>query len=415
MNRLVDHAMGFEIGKCAKNVGAPTNSIISNWLLKYTNVVSGYQKRWVVVYKKTGILKYYEKNDTKNFRARGYIDLTKAVVEVSQEDLVSFAIVSKVNTVCFRFKCSNIYERRSWISLIMDIQDSNVNESKIYTKQNLLNSENFSIGENLSSFSLSNSYDSLNLIKSHYDNLVETADNISNLNRIQNVVIKDELQDLCKGYLDQDVLCIKSFAHSLMESLSECQNVLYLHESSKGHSKSNVRKLQELQKSTESFKDSKKSMRDSKKLNHFKPTVDNIHDLSLYTILIDFCNLFEIQTLFNEFQKIANSQTQHSRFKLSYLLIPHIPILSIIAYYFISSKNYIFVDSKVFSKDTTCCKHLIFVVNWIYFIFTNALVNTSVYNSQSKLFFKGECSHFYWNIHNQSFIYHAEINSIKPL
>lgn len=74
-------------------------------LNKYTNVMKGWQYRWFVMDADSGMLEYFEKEEHKKQRPRGYVHLAGAVISPSDEDSQTFS-VSAANGEIYRLKAS---------------------------------------------------------------------------------------------------------------------------------------------------------------------------------------------------------------------------------------------------------------------------------------------------------------------
>ncbi|GFN78697.1 oxysterol-binding protein [Plakobranchus ocellatus] len=83
-------------------------------ILKFTNVVKGYQYRWFVLDPDSGMLEYFEKEEHKKQRPRGSVHLAAAVVSPSEEDSQTF-IVNAANGEIFKLRASDARERQLWV------------------------------------------------------------------------------------------------------------------------------------------------------------------------------------------------------------------------------------------------------------------------------------------------------------
>uniref|UniRef100_A0A5K3FA39 PH domain-containing protein n=2 Tax=Mesocestoides corti TaxID=53468 RepID=A0A5K3FA39_MESCO len=92
-------------------------------LLKFTNVMKGYQYRWVVVDSATGLLEYYEREEHKRYqKPRGCVNLVFATVCPSDEDSQTF-IVNISQGENLRLKAADAKERQLWVNHIRAVAE----------------------------------------------------------------------------------------------------------------------------------------------------------------------------------------------------------------------------------------------------------------------------------------------------
>lgn len=84
---------------------------MKGWLLKWTNYLKGYQKRWFVLSK--GVLSYYRNQSEMNHTCRGTISLHGALIHTV--DSCTF-VVSNGGTQTFHIKTTNEVERQQWVT-----------------------------------------------------------------------------------------------------------------------------------------------------------------------------------------------------------------------------------------------------------------------------------------------------------
>ncbi|KAH8388300.1 hypothetical protein KR093_003007, partial [Drosophila rubida] len=95
-------------GKPEKGSGDPE---MKGWLLKWTNYIKGYQRRWFVLSK--GVLSYYRNQSEINHTCRGTISLHGALIHTV--DSCTF-VISNGGTQTFHIKAANEVERQSWVT-----------------------------------------------------------------------------------------------------------------------------------------------------------------------------------------------------------------------------------------------------------------------------------------------------------
>lgn len=92
----------------------PNNKITkSGWLLKWTNYLKGYQKRFFVL--SNGVLSYYRNQAEVAHTCRGTISLHGALIHTV--DSCTF-VISNGGTQTFHIKASNEVERQSWVTAL---------------------------------------------------------------------------------------------------------------------------------------------------------------------------------------------------------------------------------------------------------------------------------------------------------
>lgn len=93
---------------------ASSNGIyMKGWLLKWTNYIKGYQRRWFVL--SNGVLSYYRNQAEMAHTCRGTINLLGALIYAQDE--FSF-IISNGTTQSFYLKASSEIERQQWITAL---------------------------------------------------------------------------------------------------------------------------------------------------------------------------------------------------------------------------------------------------------------------------------------------------------
>ncbi|EUB64621.1 Oxysterol-binding protein-related protein [Echinococcus granulosus] len=104
-------------------------------LLKFTNVMKGFQYRWIVVESTNGVLEYYEREEHKKFqKPRSSVSLLFATVCPSDEDSQTF-IVNTSQGENLRFKAADARERQLWVNHIRAVAEFHTEKA---TDQNSL-------------------------------------------------------------------------------------------------------------------------------------------------------------------------------------------------------------------------------------------------------------------------------------
>ncbi|CAL8068706.1 unnamed protein product [Calicophoron daubneyi] len=96
---------------------------IEGQLLKFTNMVKGYQYRWCVIDPDAGTVEYYEKEDHKHSsKPRGILNLTYASVCPSDEDSQAF-VINAANGDALRLKAADAKERQYWVNRLRAVAE----------------------------------------------------------------------------------------------------------------------------------------------------------------------------------------------------------------------------------------------------------------------------------------------------
>ncbi|XP_036323400.1 oxysterol-binding protein 1 [Rhagoletis pomonella] len=86
---------------------------MKGWLMKWTNYIKGYQRRWFVLSR--GVLSYYRNQAEMNHTCRGTISLHGALIHTV--DSCTF-VISNGGTQTFHIKAANEVERQSWVTAL---------------------------------------------------------------------------------------------------------------------------------------------------------------------------------------------------------------------------------------------------------------------------------------------------------
>eukprot|EP01137_Pigoraptor_chileana_P023576 Opistho-2@90070 len=92
------------------NSGTAEDEPFEGWLLKWTNYIKGYQKRWCVL--KGGCLSYYRSKEEMEHTCRGTINLAGAMIYV--EDKLNLTLSTGAQV--YNLRANSEKERQTWIS-----------------------------------------------------------------------------------------------------------------------------------------------------------------------------------------------------------------------------------------------------------------------------------------------------------
>ncbi|MCL4125044.1 UNVERIFIED_CONTAM: hypothetical protein GTU68_030899, partial [Idotea baltica] len=91
-------------------------------LIKFTNVVKGWQSRWFILDPERGSLEYYLSEGDKYEKARGSIQLASAVISPSDEDSLTFTVSPAVGE-SYKLRAHDTRDRQMWINRLRIIAE----------------------------------------------------------------------------------------------------------------------------------------------------------------------------------------------------------------------------------------------------------------------------------------------------
>lgn len=212
-------------------------------LNKYTNVMKGWQYRWFVMDADSGMLEYFEKEEHKKQRPRGYVHLAGAVISPSDEDSQTFS-VSAANGEIYRLKASSTKERQLWIDKLRTTAEFHTNHMTSGGQQSVRReSRSSSLLKTLTDVAPPKKKTEVVPhevpVKSHkapaprphtLDPFREVKEYISEANEYA-VHLVDKIESLPVsaepiGGLDKDLLLLKATSTATLSSLGQCLRML---------------------------------------------------------------------------------------------------------------------------------------------------------------------------------------------
>ncbi|KAM4626425.1 LOW QUALITY PROTEIN: oxysterol-binding protein-related protein 11 [Discoglossus pictus] len=88
---------------------------ICGYLMKYTNLVTGWQFRFFVLNNDAGLLEYFVNEQSRNQKPRGTVQLAGAVISPSDEDSHTFT-VNAASGDLYKLRATDAKERQHWVS-----------------------------------------------------------------------------------------------------------------------------------------------------------------------------------------------------------------------------------------------------------------------------------------------------------
>lgn len=88
---------------------------VDGYLMKYTNLVTGWQYRYFVLNNEAGLLEYFVNEQSRNQKPRGSLPLAGAVISPSDEDSHTFT-VNAISGEQYKLRATDAKERQHWVS-----------------------------------------------------------------------------------------------------------------------------------------------------------------------------------------------------------------------------------------------------------------------------------------------------------
>ncbi|XP_026886607.2 oxysterol-binding protein-related protein 11 isoform X2 [Electrophorus electricus] len=88
---------------------------VDGYLMKYTNLVTGWQYRFFVLNNEAGLLEYFVNEQSRHQKPRGTLPLAGAVISPSDEDSHTFT-VNAISGEQYKLRATDAKERQHWVS-----------------------------------------------------------------------------------------------------------------------------------------------------------------------------------------------------------------------------------------------------------------------------------------------------------
>ncbi|XP_017282407.1 oxysterol-binding protein-related protein 11 isoform X2 [Kryptolebias marmoratus] len=221
---------------------------IDGYLMKYTNLVTGWQYRFFVLNNEAGLLEYFVNEQSRSQKPRGMLPLAGAVISPSDEDSHTFT-VNAISGEQYKLRAADAKERQHWVSRL---QICTQHHTEAMGKSNPPpSSRSYSVasqGSGSSPMSLRRPSQNANLLfgwsQAHKgsalysskrsmmpDHLVDAREMMSQAQGQHKDLIQSiEGLPAAPGLspLDQDLLMLKATSMATMSCLSECLHILHL-------------------------------------------------------------------------------------------------------------------------------------------------------------------------------------------
>ncbi|KAM5292145.1 oxysterol-binding protein-related protein 11 [Ctenodactylus gundi] len=217
---------------------------VYGYLMKYTNLVTGWQYRFFVLNNEAGLLEYFVNEQSRNQKPRGALQLAGAVISPSDEDSHTFT-VNAASGEQYKLRATDAKERQHWVSRL---QICTQHHTEAIGKNNPpLKSRSFSLASSgnspisqrrpsqnaVSFFNVGHSKLQSVSKRAHLppDHLVEVREMMSHAEGQQRDLIRRIECLPASGLLsslDQDLLMLKATSMATMSCLSDCFHILQL-------------------------------------------------------------------------------------------------------------------------------------------------------------------------------------------
>uniref|UniRef100_A0A671KLA0 Oxysterol-binding protein n=1 Tax=Sinocyclocheilus anshuiensis TaxID=1608454 RepID=A0A671KLA0_9TELE len=206
---------------------------VDGYLMKYTNLVTGWQYRYFVLNNEAGLLEYFVNEQSRNQKPRGSLPLAGAVISPSDEDSHTFT-VNAISGEQYKLRASDAKERQHWVSRLQICAQhhtealSKGSGSSPGSQHRVNQNSNALLG--LSQLQRSSSlYSSRKLLMP--DHLLEAREMMSQAQGQHRDLIQS-IEGLPSSQgpspLDQDLLLLKATSLATMTCLSDCLHILQL-------------------------------------------------------------------------------------------------------------------------------------------------------------------------------------------
>ncbi|XP_075466026.1 oxysterol-binding protein-related protein 11 isoform X2 [Ascaphus truei] len=218
---------------------------VCGYLMKYTNLVTGWQYRFFVLNNEAGLLEYFVNEQSRNQKPRGTVQLAGAVISPSDEDSHTFT-VNAASGEQYKLRASDAKQRQHWVSRL---QICTQHHTEAIGKNNPpLQSRSFSVASQGSGASpLSQrrpSHSAASIIVGHHralptnrrgqllqpDHLGDVREMMSRAEGQQRDLMRCIEGLPAAGHLrslDQDLLMLKATSTATLNCLNDCFHILH--------------------------------------------------------------------------------------------------------------------------------------------------------------------------------------------
>uniref|UniRef100_A0A8C2WQT8 Oxysterol-binding protein n=1 Tax=Cyclopterus lumpus TaxID=8103 RepID=A0A8C2WQT8_CYCLU len=186
---------------------------IDGYLMKYTNLVTGWQYRFFVLNNEAGLLEYFVNEQSRPQKPRGMLPLAGAVISPSDEDSHTFT-VNAISGEQYKLRATDAKERQHWVSRLqictqhhteaMGKVRRRTSTDKLYYRRIALYNQTL----------LMICFQMMTQAQGHHRDLIQSIEGLPP----------------APGFspLDQDLLMLKATSMATMNCLNECLHILHL-------------------------------------------------------------------------------------------------------------------------------------------------------------------------------------------
>ncbi|KAK0156215.1 Oxysterol-binding protein-related protein 11 [Merluccius polli] len=230
---------------------------INGYLMKYTNLVTGWQYRFFVLNNEAGMLEYFVNEQSRPQKPRGMLPLAGAVISPSDEDSHTFT-VNAISGEQYKLRATDAKERQHWVSRLQICTQHHteaMGKSQVPSKSRSFSTvsqgssssplaqrrPSQTATSSASFFSLTQAHKGSSLYSSRKsllpDHLLEAREMMVQAQSQHKDVIQN-IEGLPPGFsaLDPDLLLLKATSMATMTCLHDCLHILHLQQLARHHS-----------------------------------------------------------------------------------------------------------------------------------------------------------------------------------
>uniref|UniRef100_A0A3P8YXJ6 Oxysterol-binding protein n=1 Tax=Esox lucius TaxID=8010 RepID=A0A3P8YXJ6_ESOLU len=209
---------------------------IDGYLMKYTNLVTGWQYRFFVLNNEAGLLEYFVNEQSRPQKPRGTLHLAGAVISPSDEDSHTFT-VNAISGEQYKLRAADAKERQHWVSRLQICTQHHTEAMGKGSASSPLSQRRPSQNQNAASFFSLNQLNKGSSLYSSRRSLL--PDHLLDAREMMTKA-QDQHRDLIQTIeglppavdslspLDQDLLMLKATSMATMNCLNDCLHILQL-------------------------------------------------------------------------------------------------------------------------------------------------------------------------------------------
>ncbi|KAK2857081.1 hypothetical protein Q5P01_005816 [Channa striata] len=183
---------------------------IDGYLMKYTNLVTGWQYRFFVLNNEAGLLEYFVNEQSRPQKPRGMLPLAGAVISPSDEDSHTFT-VNAISGEQYKLRATDAKERQHWVSRL---QICTQHHTEAMGKSNPHRSPEPTLKRSLLPDHLNDAREMMSQAQGQHRDLIQSIEGLSAAPGL--------------SPLDPDLLMLKATSMATMNCLNECLHILHL-------------------------------------------------------------------------------------------------------------------------------------------------------------------------------------------